>query len=531
MMAPILRLFNQRRNVQKCTNTSPDESMKVLIVSNMYPTKDHPTGGIFVHDQVKALRRGGVDARVVSGKPLWLSGRRLRTTLSLVGSELRARRRPFVWEDYDGVPTAQFNYFAGAFARRWLYPWIYRDALIALLPAIARDFPFDIVHTHTAFLDGRAGTAAAEFRAVPMVLTEHTGPFSLVTRDWRCRLHTLAGMKKANRVIAVSQALRKEIAKQLPAINEEEILVVPNGVDTAFFDPEFLGRDEGTGYDGIVRGPGSWEALLHTAKRELNRSSFIVGLRESLKEIGDRPVTGRDLARCIEIATLTGIGEGPFRPMLTEAGLPVNEAAVGMPGDVDDGEKLTALWVGHLVDVKRVDRLLDAFAIARRHRPRLRLRLVGGGELEGALRQQGNALGVAQYVRFLPSANRRDVRREMSGADFLVIASETETFGVVGIEAMAMGLPVLATDCGGPASYLTGPQYGELVDNSTEDIAIGLQRMADRIGTFDRNVIRRHAVKNFGFDFVSNQIIGIYSELLAHQKLVRGPQGAQAEAS
>jgi glycosyltransferase involved in cell wall biosynthesis len=480
--------------------TSTDFSMKLLVVSNMYPSAANPVGGIFVHEQVKALRRAGVDARVASGKPLWLSGRRPRNTLRVVRSELDSRRKGFAWVDYDGVPTVSFNYFAGAFARPWLYPWIYRSALMDIIPSLAGDFPYELVHTHTAFLDGRAGTAAARFRSVPMVLTEHTGPFSLVTDDWRFRQHTLAGMNGADRIIAVSSALRAEITQRLPMISESRIDVVPNGVDTRFFDPAIAEIDSPSDH------ASDWAATFARSKRELVLSKFIAGLRLAMLNKGEEPVSGNEIARAIELAVLAGLGEGPYADDLEGTAPP-------LPVDAQDADHIKVLWVGHLVDVKRVDRLLEAFAIAHRRVPALRLRLVGGGELAASLKQQASALGLNKVVTFVPTKSRQGIRREMAAADLLVISSETETFGVVGIEAMAMGLPVLTTDCGGPADYVNEPRYGDLVANTTEDLAIGLQRIAARIDGFDKAELRRHAVENFDFDLVARRLAVIYGQM------------------
>ncbi|WP_066476371.1 glycosyltransferase [Bosea sp. WAO] len=483
--------------------------MKLLVVSNMYPSTANPVGGIFVHEQVKALRRAGIDARVASGKPLWLSGRRPRNTLRVVRSELSTRRKGFAWVDYDGVPTVSFNYFAGAFARPWLYPWIYRSALMDVIPNLAGDFPYELVHTHTAFLDGRAGAAAARFRSVPMVLTEHTGPFSLVTDDWRFRQHTLAGMNGADRIIAVSSALRTEITRRLPAIGESRIDVVPNGVDTRFFDPAIANADASP--DPAC----DWANALARSKRELVLYKFIAGFRLAMLERGEEPVSGSEVARAIELALLAGVGEGPYADDIE------GTAPTPLSGDAQDEDCVNVLWVGHLVDVKRVDRLLEAFAIAQRRVPALRLRLVGGGELGASLKQQAGDLGLGKVVTFVPTKSRQGIRKEMAAADLLVISSETETFGVVGIEAMAMGLPVLTTDCGGPADYVNEPRYGELVPNNTEDLAIGLQRIAARIAGFDKAELRRHAVENFDFDLVARKLAGIYREMLQREPLQR----------
>lgn len=486
--------------------------MKLLVVSNMYPSATNPVGGIFVHEQVKALRRAGIDARVASGKPLWLSGRRPRHTLRVVRGELSTRRKGFAWVDYDGVPTVSFNYFAGAFARPWLYPWIYRSALMDIIPNLAGDFPYELVHTHTAFLDGRAGAAAARFRSVPMALTEHTGPFSLVTEDWRFRQHTLAGMNEADRIIAVSTALRAEITRHLPTIGESRIDVVPNGVDTRFFDPAVA--DAGAPPD-----PASdWTSAAARFKHDLVLYKFIAGLRFAMLERGDEPVSGREVARAIELALLAGVGEGPYADD-TEGTAPAP-----LQSDAQDEDRINVLWVGHLVGVKRVDRLLEAFAIAQRRVPSLRLRLVGGGELEASLKRQAGDLGLGEVVTFVPTKSRQGIRKEMADADLLVISSETETFGVVGIEAMAMGLPVLTTDCGGPADYVNEPRYGELVPNTTEDLAIGLQRIAARIAGFDKRELRRHAVENFDFDLVARKLACIYRQMVKSEP----PQRAAA---
>lgn len=414
--------------------------VKILVVSNLYPTDALPTNGIFVHEQVKALRRAGHDVRVASGKPVWLSVRLPRKTLQRLVAEFHNRRAPFRWATHDGVPVVYFNYFAGVLARPSLYPFIYRSALASRLQDLRNDFGYDIVHTHTAFLDGRAGAMAANRAGVPMILTEHTGPFSLVTAKVGYRIHTLAGLNAADRVIAVSRALRQEITSRLPSVKQAKIRVVPNGVDTAFFVPP----DE-----GVPPAP---------------RTDF----------------AARD---CLS--------------------------------SKDSRQAVRALWVGHFVEVKRVDRLIEALAIARRREPRLHLTLVGGGPLEDAIRHRTSDLGLADNVSFESHASRAVVRAAISASDFVVISSETETFGIVGIEAMSMGRPVLSTDCGGPRDYLENGTCGLLVDNSMEGLAIGLVKMAGTLDRFDANHIRDVACRRFDFSAIAAAIEATYASALA----------------
>lgn len=75
------------------------------------------------------------------------------------------------------------------------------------------------------------------------------------------------------------------------------------------------------------------------------------------------------------------------------------------------------------------------------------LAIAGSGPLENALRQQIAQLGIADHVRLLGQVS--NVRRLFAAFDLFVLSSDHEPFGMVILEAMAAGVPVMATDCGG----------------------------------------------------------------------------------
>lgn len=115
------------------------------------------------------------------------------------------------------------------------------------------------------------------------------------------------------------------------------------------------------------------------------------------------------------------------------------------------GETIRFVFTGRLVDWKAVDILLDALA---RTPDECRLEIVGDGPVRHALQQQADRIGVASRVRFhgwLPQVAAADVLRN---CDALVLPSIYECGGAAVLEAMATGLPVIATDWGGPADYL-----------------------------------------------------------------------------
>lgn len=116
------------------------------------------------------------------------------------------------------------------------------------------------------------------------------------------------------------------------------------------------------------------------------------------------------------------------------------------------------LAVGRLARQKNFDLLLTAFAqIAR---PDDRLTIVGEGPLRAALVRRAIALGIAERVAMPGHQNRVDVW--FATADALVLSSDYEGLGIVVIEALAAGLPVVATDCGPNMSMLLG-DVGRLV--------------------------------------------------------------------
>ena len=117
--------------------------------------------------------------------------------------------------------------------------------------------------------------------------------------------------------------------------------------------------------------------------------------------------------------------------------------------------------VGRLVPVKGHRFLLEALAEARKVHPNLKLLCVGDGPLEPSLRAQVGQLGLSEHVRFL--GFREDVPQILHACDLFVLASLNEGFGLVLLEAMACGLPVIATSVGGVPEIVAHESTGLLV--------------------------------------------------------------------
>lgn len=118
---------------------------------------------------------------------------------------------------------------------------------------------------------------------------------------------------------------------------------------------------------------------------------------------------------------------------------------------------------------KNLPLLIRAVVAAHGHDPRIRLRLTGLPEPVTATMIR--ELGGETLVQWQGVLNREALPGFYAGLDVFVIPSAQEGFGIVGIEAMACGVPVISTRCGGPEDYVVDGQNGFLVDHDVASIS------------------------------------------------------------
>ncbi len=136
---------------------------------------------------------------------------------------------------------------------------------------------------------------------------------------------------------------------------------------------------------------------------------------------------------------------------------------------------INVLYAGRLTSEKGAWLLADAFLEARRRDPRLHLVLAGGGPEEEGLRAR-----LEDAATFLGWLHGDDLAMAYASADVFMLASQTDTFGQVVLEAQASGLPVVAVDAGGPASLIEHGRTGLLVPPEADALASALLTLARR---------------------------------------------------
>jgi glycosyltransferase involved in cell wall biosynthesis len=355
------------------------------MISHMYPSPVNPTGGIFVHEQVKALRARGHDVRVVSpkgwappGLSRWSSYRDVVARDVVDGIEVHYPRKLT-------LPGGRLRHRnAEAF-------------LLGIRRTVRRihaEWSIDVIHAHMMVPDGWAASRIGPELGVPTVGTAHRADvLDIPAQGAKSRMQVAEAIRSLDAVVTVSRAIGD--AADAIARPKRPITVVPNGADAEVFLP----RDP------------------------------------------------------VEARRRLGIPEGG--PVVS--------------------------YVGKLVPRKGVDTLIESMGVlAAREGGAPHLVMAGIGPMRESLEQRASELGVADRITWLGKVPHDDVGWVMSTGDVFILPSLSEGLPTVVCEAMACGLPVVATAVDGTPEIVDEPATGLLVQpHDIDGIAAALSRLLD----------------------------------------------------
>ena len=396
--------------------------MRILMLSHMYPSPVNPTAGIFVHEQVQALKRRGHDVRVVSPKgwapPLarrWAAYRRVPGSDDVEGVKVLYPRKLTL----PGARLGAFNCDAML--------WSIRRPL----RRIHARWPFDVIHAHMVVPDGWAAAAVGAELDVPTVATGHRADvLDVPARSRREAARVGEAVEAIDQVVTVSAAIA-EAASGLGR-PRRPIRVIPNGADAAVFFPRdaasarlrlglpmdepiisFVGKlVPRKGVDTLIEAMGLLaERAAPTPFLALaGIGDMRAGLESRAAELGiaDR-VHFRGKIAHDEVAWWMAAGDVFVLPSLSEGlptvvceamacGRPVVATAVdGTPEIVRDGE------TGFLVPPRDAPRLADALA-----------RVLDDPGLAAAMRERALELSAESYTWDANASAYADIYEELS---------------------------------------------------------------------------------------------------------------------
>jgi colanic acid/amylovoran biosynthesis glycosyltransferase len=246
---------------------------------------------------------------------------------------------------------------------------------------------------------------------------------------------------------------------------------------------------------GIEKGEGFYRELFAAADMVMANSSFT---RENLLEQGS----------------------DPDKTIIHHVGIDLNRfVRPDHPSRNRDASDIVIITVARLVEEKALEYAITAFAKVRENHPELNLtyRLIGSGHLEDQLRKLVDELKVEGSVIFCGPADHDQVVAAMSQADIFLLSSIFEGFGLVLVEAQAMGLPIVTTAVGGTPQAVDQDKSALLVPSRDSDaIAEKLEYLIDHrecwpeMGRCGREFVE----KNYDIAALNERLIQLYRDLL-----------------
>lgn len=182
-------------------------------------------------------------------------------------------------------------------------------------------------------------------------------------------------------------------------------------------------------------------------------------------------------------------------------------------GELKD-EGFTFINVAYLHKKKNQRRLIKAFHKAFNGKDNVKLKIIGSGPEKKNLRALISNLKMDRQIKLLGAKSSEEIAMLLNRSHIKVLSSDIETFGVCLIEAMACGIPTLATKCGGPESIITDGRLGTLVDKDTDMLSHQMESMMKNYASYDPEFISMHTLNNYGYDAIGKRLTKIYQECI-----------------
>lgn len=321
----------------------PLQDKRILVITNMYPTPKHQSFGVFIKNQVEALRKRGLQIDVAA-----------------------------ITNPKSGKVHVMVKYTA----------WMLHTISLLLIKGKS----YDVVHAHYTFPSGYLALFFKKLFHCRMVVTAHGGDIDKMARKSdRLMQLTKKVLHTADHVIAVGEELRDKIVHEF-SVPQEKVSLINMGVNREVFKP--------------------------------------YGKKETREALG-----------------------------------------------ISTGEKML-LFVGNILEQKGLTELVDAFTTVRETETSVTLRIIGAEKdvfFKKRLEETIAERNLQEVVQFLGVMEQREIARWMCASDCLVLPSHIEGFGLVALEAMASGTPVVGSNAGG-LKYLLSDGAGVIspVKNSRE---------------------------------------------------------------
>jgi glycosyltransferase involved in cell wall biosynthesis len=161
--------------------------------------------------------------------------------------------------------------------------------------------------------------------------------------------------------------------------------------------------------------------------------------------------------------------------------------------------------------------ILDCLRVLLDKKIKVRLKVGGDGPLREELKAYASSLGMDPHIDFLGGLTRRQVKEHVSESHAFILASFYETFGVVLIESLACGRPVITTDSGGPRDFIDDSNGIIVREFSPGKMAAAVEQVIDNYDQYDQQALSRKCFDRFNERKIAGELDSIYKELISRR--------------
>jgi|GEM_PF-130494 len=319
----------------------------------------------------------------------------------------------------------------------------------------------DLIHAHTIFTDGGTAYRIHKKYGTPYIVSVRGTD---INRFYKKGIHLRPFMykilKEAKAVVFISHAYKNYLLSMLPKKVVEELkakaVVIPNGIESHWLEDveESAALKPQPEHENVER---------EKAKKLQSEKAKKLQLEDQSYELGD-----------------------------------------------SNKPEATWLYIGALNENKNVGSLLEALSRLKQRGRNMHLKIIGSGPLEEELKTRVKALNIEENVTFHGYiAEPEKIRTVMKESDLFVMASFRETFGLVYVEAMSQGLPILYSKDRGFDGFYEEGEVGYSVDpEDPKTIEEGVEKILKNYETLKNNGIKY--AKDFNWQAVAEKMCKIY---------------------
>jgi glycosyltransferase involved in cell wall biosynthesis len=186
------------------------------------------------------------------------------------------------------------------------------------------------------------------------------------------------------------------------------------------------------------------------------------------------------------------------------------------------GTEQIIVSIGRLAAEKNWKTLIAACALAMQSNQNIRLILIGDGPQKEELKKYAKGLGITDKVQFTGLVPFDQIPKYLKAADLFCFASVTETQGLVTMEAMAAGLPVVAVKATGTNEIVQDGETGLLTENSSEALAQEIIRILSKPDLYNR--LKEAALEQsqtFDISYQAQRMISVYEQAIEDKRAGR----------